>query len=316
MAQSRIVLQEADIKKLVDEKQKVTWEIARLRDDFNRKSQEEKKNFEKQLTAQKLSANAKAKKQVRFFKKLRKKEQKLAGRIQDMESRIQNVQEQLDKTEREKVKLAEKNRELVVDKQQLSEDVKRMERVADAKRKLIKKIRKNLKKAGLRANVDEKGDVVIQFGDEYFDTGQASIKPGMQQILRKFVPSYASSLFSDSGIASQIKSVEIIGYASPTYKGRYVNPVSLKAGNKEAVNYNLDLSYYRARSIFDFIFDTKKMKYPNQEKLLPMVKVTGRSFLAEGADKRVVSSMSHGEYCKKYDCKKSQRVVIRFNMNK
>ena len=316
LAQSRIVLQEADIKKLVDEKQKVTWEIARLRDDFNRKSQEEKKNFEKQLTAQKLSANAKAKKQVRFFKKLRKKEQKLAGRIQDMESRIQNVQEQLDKTEREKVKLAEKNRELVVDKQQLSEDVKRMERVADAKRKLIKKIRKNLKKAGLRANVDEKGDVVIQFGDEYFDTGQASIKPGMQQILRKFVPSYASSLFSDSGIASQIKSVEIIGYASPTYKGRYVNPVSLKAGNKEAVNYNLDLSYYRARSIFDFIFDTKKMKYPNQEKLLPMVKVTGRSFLAEGADKRVVSSMSHGEYCKKYDCKKSQRVVIRFNMNK
>ncbi len=315
-AQSTIAMQESDIQRLSLEKQKVTRKISNLRNDFNKKIQEEKEAFQKQLKVQKISAEAKAEKRARFLDQLKVKEKALAAQIQEMESQVQDVQKKLDKTQEEKVELAEKNRELSEDTKQLSTDLKEMEKVARTKRELIKKLKKNLKKAGLKAVVDKKGDVVIQFGDEYFDTGQANIKPGMQKILKRFIPNYAFSLFSDPEIANQIRSVEIVGYASPTYKGRYVNPVSLKADNREAVNYNLDLSYYRARSIFDFIFDTKKMKYTNQSRLLSMVKVTGRSFLAEGADKRIVNSISHKEYCKKYDCRKSQRVVIRFNMNK
>ena len=315
-AKSQLALQSEDIKRLAQEKQDVTRKIVQVRENFKEKMKKERQAFEKQMVQQKLSSSARAEKQARFLQQMKAKEKVLASQIQNMESRVQNVQKELDKTKKEKTSLAEKNKKLAVDKKQLSKDVEEMKKIANAKRKLIDKIKKNLKKAGLKAAVDEKGDVVIQFGDEYFDTGQANIKPGMQKILKKFIPSYSSSLFSDPDVARQIKSVEIIGYASPTYKGRYVNPVSLKAGNKEAVNYNLDLSYYRARSIFDFIFDTKKMNYPNQNKLLSMVKVTGRSFLSEGADQRSVSSMSHKEYCQKYDCKKSQRVVIRFNMDK
>ena len=94
-----------------------------------------------------------------------------------------------------------------------------------------------------------------------------------------------------------------------------MNPVSLKAEDRQAVNYNLDLSYYRARSIFDHIFDTEKMKYKHQKDLLPRVKVTGRSFLAGQVDRELASQgMTQAEYCKRYDCKKEQRVIIRFDL--
>ena len=62
---------------------------------------------------------------------------------------------------------------------------------------------------------------------------------------------------SDKETADKVKSVELIGFASPTYRGKYVDPDSLRAGDREAANYNLDLSYYRARSIYEYIFDKK-----------------------------------------------------------
>src|SRR5690606_2806687 len=102
---------------------------------------------------------------------------------------------------------------------------------------------------------------------------------------------------------------------SPTYRGKYVDPQSLSQDDRTAVNYNLDLSYQRARSIFNQIFDTKKMQYENQKKLLPLVKVTGRSFLSDGVKgKDLKSGMDHKEYCAKYNCKKEQKVIIKFNL--
>lgn len=323
IAERKIASQEQSIEKLTEEKQQVTQKISSLRENFKNKMKADKAKFEQKLAKQKLSAKARARKQAEFLKKAQAKELALASEIQNMESQVQNVQGQLEQTRKAKAvsdarsqALANKNKSLASDKQRLSSDLKRMKEIANAKKKLINDMKKNLAKAGLKAGVDSKtGDVVIQFGEEYFDTGKANLKPGMEKVLKKLMPAYSKTLFSDKSMVDKIKSVEIIGFASPTYKGKYVNPVSLKADNKEAVNYNLDLSYYRARSIFDYIFDTKKMKYSNQSKLLPMVKVTGRSFLAEGSDKRAVSSMSHKEYCKKFDCKKSQRVVIKFNMD-
>ncbi len=321
-AEKTIANQESNIQQLVQEKQQVTQKISQMRGDFQKQMQQEKKAFESKLAKQKLSAKAKEAKQREFMKQAQAKEAQLASKIQNMESQVQNVQGQLEKTRQEKASLAKqsqdlakKAKDLAGDKKKLSSDLKRMKEIANAKKKLINDMKKNLKKAGLKASVDGKsGDVIIQFGDEYFDTGKAQVKPGMEQVLKKFMPAYSETLFSDPKTADKINSIEIIGFASPTYKGKYVNPVSLEADNKEAVNYNLDLSYYRARSIFDYIFDKKKMKYRYQKKILPMVKVTGRSFLTEDASKRDISSMSHTEYCKKYDCKKSQRVVIKFNM--
>ncbi len=322
-AQKTIANQQSDIEKLSEEKQQVTQKISSLRQNFQSQMQKEKAEFENKLSQERLTAQQKVQKQLEFLNQARDKEQKLASQIQNMESEVQNMQGQLEQTMKEKQalsaqskQLSDKAKNLASDKEKLSSDLEKMREIANAKNKLINDMKKNLEKSGLKAEVDGKtGDVIIQFGEEYFDTGKANLKPGMENILKKLMPAYSNTLFADQKTASKIKSVEIIGYASPTYKGKYVNPVSLEADNKEAVNYNLDLSYYRARSIFDFIFDTQKIQYSNQKKLLPMVKVTGRSFLSEGKDERAVSSMSHAEYCKKFDCKKSQRVVIKFNMD-
>jgi outer membrane protein OmpA-like peptidoglycan-associated protein len=321
-AQQTISQQQQNIERLAQEKQEVSQKISQMRQEFNQRMQSEKAEFEKALNQEKLSAQAKAKKQQEFLKKAKAKEMALAAEIQNMESKVQNVQGELEKTREEKAKadaqsqaLAAKNKDLSGQKEKLSSDLQKMKEIANARKKLVNDMKDNLAKSGLKADVDDKtGDVIIHFGEEYFDTGKANLKPGMEAVLKKLMPAYSKTLFADPKTAEKISSVEIIGYASPTYKGKYVNPVSLEADNKEAVNYNLDLSYYRARSIFDYIFDTSKMKYDNQSKLLPMVKVTGRSFLAEGEEKRDISSMSHKEYCEKFDCKKSQRVVIKFNL--
>jgi hypothetical protein len=137
----------------------------------------------------------------------------------------------------------------------------------------------------------------------------------MKTTLKKFVPNYSKSLFDDPKIAKEIQSLEIIGFSSPTYRGKYVDPQSLKEEDRTAIDYNLDLSYNRAKSIFSYMFDKKSMTYKYQKEMLPLVKVTGRSFLAEEMKGRdIASGIPIKEYCAKYDCDKSQKVIIKFNL--
>jgi len=158
--------------------------------------------------------------------------------------------------------------------------------------------------------------VVLSFGKEYFETGRSDLKNGMKDTLNKFMPTYARSLFQDKKTAEKITGVEIIGFASPTYQGKYIDPASLSPGDKKAVEYNLDLSYYRAKSIFSYTFDKSKMSFPYQKKMLPKVKVTGRSFLAESLKGRdIASGISQKEFCAQFNCKEAQKVIIKFNMN-
>jgi hypothetical protein len=137
----------------------------------------------------------------------------------------------------------------------------------------------------------------------------------MEETLNQFMPIYTKSLFKDERIANKINSVEIVGFASPTYRGKYIDPKSLSVNDRAAVNYNMDLSYNRAKSIFNHIFDKRKMEYKYQKKLLPLVKVSGRSFLSEDIKGRdLASGISQKEFCNQYDCKKAQRVIIKFNL--
>ena len=137
----------------------------------------------------------------------------------------------------------------------------------------------------------------------------------MKDLLRKFVPTYSKALLEDEKVAKEISSVEIVGFSSPTYKGRYIDPQSLSDADKTAVAYNLDLSFNRAKSIFTYMFNKNEMTYQHQKDLLPLVKVTGRSFLAEEVKGRdIASGLDHKDYCAKYNCEKSQKVIIRFNL--
>jgi len=61
--------------------------------------------------------------------------------------------------------------------------------------------------------------------------------------------------------------------------------------------------------------DVEKMQFNYQKKIIPMIKVTGRSYLADGVEGRnLASGLDRREYCKQFDCKKSQKVIIRFNL--
>ncbi|MCM2321723.1 MAG: hypothetical protein NDJ90_00500 [Oligoflexia bacterium] len=183
-------------------------------------------------------------------------------------------------------------------------------------RRLAEGIKRNFAKAGIEADVDIKtGDVTINFANEYFETGRADLKTGMRSTLERMIPIYANSLFQDQKISGRIGSVEIVGFASPTYQNKYIDPDSLSPADRAAVNFNMDLSYQRAKSIFEHVFDTKKMSFQHQKDLLPLVKVSGRSYLAtERLKGRELAQVRDGNYCKVFDCKKGQRVIIKFNL--
>jgi len=189
----------------------------------------------------------------------------------------------------------------------------------NARKQLARKIKENFAKAGIDAKVDPRtGDVELNFGKEYFDTGKFNLKPGMKTILEKSIPVYAKSLFADKKIAKKLSFVEIVGFASPTYRGKYIDPESMEQRDRKGINYNLNLSFYRARSIFDHIFDRSKMKYGNQKNLRALVKVTGRSFLAEkvkkDANRNIASGMSRREFCAIFACLQAQKVIIKFDL--
>jgi hypothetical protein len=134
---------------------------------------------------------------------------------------------------------------------------------------------------------------------------------------KKVFPRFLHQYYTrrDLKIAEKIENVEIIGFASSTYKGRYVAPDSLRPEDQPAVNYNLKLSFNRANAIFKHIFDTEQMRFEHQKELLPKIKVVGQGYLPDGktsADFR--NGMPESEFCKSFNCKSAQKVIIKFKL--
>ncbi len=207
--------------------------------------------------------------------------------------------------------LAEKDRELAGKDRELEEALELAKRRQD----LAKNIQDNFRQHGIVAEVDAKtGDVILDFGDDYFESDSYQLKSGMEHTIRKAIPVYAESLFADESLTSKISSVEIIGFASATYAGKPVDPRNLSRKNRKAVNYNLDLSYKRARSIFRYAFDIDNFRFDYQDKMLPLLNVTGRSFFSEDIDPSITGNLTIDEFCGQYNCNKSQRVIIKFGL--
>ena len=182
---------------------------------------------------------------------------------------------------------------------------------------VAQRIKDDFAKAGISADVDSgTGDVILDFGKDYFDTDSHRLKSGMRKTIREAIPVYAKSLFDSTSESTEISSVEIIGFASPTYGGKPVDPTELSAANQTAVNYNLDLSYERAKSIFEYVFDTRKIKFKYQDSMLPLIKVTGRSFFTEEVNVEDTGNLTREEFCQQYNCYESQRVIIKFGLTK
>jgi len=260
-------------------------QVSKLKGDFAAQQAKDQAEFAASLNREKLSGQARAAKEAAFREAAEGKAKALAGQLSDLDGKFKATSSELAK--------AQEN--------------------LNARKKIAGQIASNFAKNGIKADVDQKtGDVILAFGGEYFDSDSANLKHGMRKILEQAVPVYSASLFDDQKVAEKISNVEIVGFASPTYKGKYVDPRSLNPSDRQAVNYNLDLSYNRAKSIFNHIFDQNKMSFKYQQKLLPLVKVTGKSFLDQ-AD-RGVASESPDSFCRKNDCSKMQRVIIKFNL--
>ncbi len=185
----------------------------------------------------------------------------------------------------------------------------------EARKMVAGEIQKGFAKAGVKADIDlQTGDVVLDFGQAYFDSGSDRLKKEMKGVIEKAMPIYSKSLFGNPKVSDKISSVEIIGFASPTYQGRYIDPNSTKPEDKAALKYNMDLSYRRANSIFAYMLDNPNLSFQHRQELMSLMKVSGRSFL-EVMKVQGRNVATAAEFCKLNDCKKAQRVIIRFSMD-
>ncbi|MGZ3769072.1 MAG: microtubule-binding protein [Bdellovibrio sp.] len=185
----------------------------------------------------------------------------------------------------------------------------------EARKSVASEIQKGFAKAGIKADIDmQTGDVVLDFGQAYFDNDSSRLKNEMKGVIEKVMPIYSKSLFGNPKVSSKVSAVEVIGFASPTYQGRYVDPKSTKPEDRAALKYNMDLSYRRAKAIFNYMLDQDNVQFDHQKDFLSLMKVSGRSFL-EVMDVKNRNVASASKFCKVNDCKKAQRVIIRFNMD-
>lgn len=294
-------------------------EVNKLRGDYESQKAHDRSAFEQQLARERLSGAEKAKREAMFRAEADRKAQELVGKIGALEGQYRSTQGELSKVKgdlgRTQADLGRSQADLgrtQADLGRTQADLARAQENLNARRKVADSIKAKFRGAGVKAEVDGKtGDVLLSFEGEYFDTGASKLKPGMKKVLEKAMPSYAQSLFEDPNIASKLEHVEIVGFASPTYKGKFIDPSKLGTQDRQAVNYNLDLSYGRARSIFDHVFTN--MKFQHKQRLLPLVKVTGRSFLGN-ADARNPADSENSDTCKKLDCAKKQTVIIKFKL--
>jgi myosin heavy subunit len=259
-----------------------------LRGQYEASRAGERAAFEAALKKQKnLTAGEIAKKEAEFKAASEAKERKLASDLAGLQGQLKSTESQL-----------------ATVKSELA-----------ARKNIAKEIKKGFEKIGVKADINgETGDVVIDFGQSYFESNSANLTGDMRSILQKAMPVYSKSLFGNRNVADQISAVEVIGFASPTYKGKFIDPNSTKASDREGLKYNMDLSYKRAKSIFNYILDNNEMNFSYKDALIPNLKVSGRSFLDLMKQDRSVASVQ--DYCNKNDCKKSQRVIIRFSMDK
>ena len=251
------------------------------------------------------------------------------GQVKELEDKFKGLQDAYEANQAEVARLqedlgsaredledtAENLSKAESDLTETSKELQKALELARNRQDVAQRIKDDFAKAGIIADVDKStGDVILDFGNDYFETDSYKLKPGMRATIRRAIPVYAKSLFDRESATADISSIEIIGFASPTYGGKPVNPNSLSLKNRKAVNYNLDLSYARARSIFEFVFDTQKLKFKHQDAMLPLIKVTGRSFFTEQVDPNDTGNLSRREFCKLYNCLESQRVIIKFGL--
>ncbi|MFW7379922.1 MAG: hypothetical protein ACOH5I_14005 [Oligoflexus sp.] len=292
--------------------------------------------YEEELQKQRMSAEEKMQAERQYREKIQAEKAKFDNNMKKLESELGEKLARLSELQERQGRLESQNEELAgqlqnakgatdelqqklaqgrAQQEAMEKALAKAQEKANRRKNISKKLAESFRNSGLDVDINpDTGDLVLNFGDEYFDTGKYFLKSGMREILNTAVPLYAQAIFEDPSISRFISAIEIIGFASPTYRDRVVDPRSLAAKDRAAINYNLDLSYKRARGIFQYIFNTNRIKFKHQEEMLPLVKVTGRSFFTSDINDKNPENLDIGKFCERYDCNRSQRVVIRYNL--
>lgn len=319
-ASTTIAMTEKEKDKLLGDLEKASADfreqIEGLKAGFAKELAGEKNKLKGQLAAAKANAAEKAAAEAAYKRKAEDLGRELNDKVAGLEAKIKQAEDSIEKNKKEQDNYKKYIESLEKEKQDLGRIAQESQEREKARKQIADRMRQGLAKAGISADVDARtGDVTLSFGDDYFETDSAELKPSMVATLRKFIPVYANNLLEDPKLAPMIESVEIVGFASPTYRGKFVDPQSLSEKDRDAVNYNLDLSYRRAKSIFEYIFDVNKMKYSHQSRLLSLVNVSGRSYLADSVKGQAADKgISKEAFCKKHDCRKLQKVTIKFDL--
>ncbi|MGZ3742372.1 MAG: microtubule-binding protein [Pseudobdellovibrionaceae bacterium] len=262
--------------------------IAGLEAGFAAEKAKERALFDAELNKHKaMGAAEKARREGQFKAAMAAKERELGNKLAALGGQLKDTEGQLAKAKAEN----------------------------EARKAVADEVKKGFAKAGIKADIDmETGDVVLDFGQAYFDNDSDHLKNEMKNVLEKAMPIYSRSLFGNPKISNKISAVEIVGFASPTYKGRFIDPKSNSPEDKQAIKYNMDLSYRRANAIFGYVLDDNNLRFQHQKELVSLLKVSGRSFLETlpAANRSVANAK---DFCKQNDCKKAQRVIIRFNVD-
>lgn len=164
-------------------------------------------------------------------------------------------------------------------------------------------------------SLNENGSIIILLDSAFiYRKSRFVLKKSFQKQFREFLPFYAKILFKhDHSDSSIIREINIAGYASPSYKKKYV---SLDSFPHSAYSFNLKVSLDRANEINKFIASNSSGDFPFKSMLRNKLAVTGFSFLKPIQNEAEVDEPKKSGSCGPYDCRKSKRIEIQFNLSK
>tara|TARA_Y100000780_G_scaffold132772_1_gene119470 strand:- start:188429 stop:190888 length:2460 start_codon:yes stop_codon:yes gene_type:complete len=274
-------ISKAELAKLKKEKQRVLKKLEVVKKDLG---------YEKEKLA---------KVEAKFLEKLNQMEEEKKGHHACVEN---------------KIKLVAKNKSL---KESLNNFA---DKVASVKGKLRSTIAKELadafEKANLNVKVDKKtGNVVLLMDKNFrFKKNSFYLNKAARATLKKIIPIYSKALFGNEKVKDKIGSFNVVGHASPSFRGKYVEP---DKQNSEAYSYNMRLSAQRASSIANYIFSKSIGAYPFKGELQAFAKSIGQGYIKPVMTKpkigRGLASVKEGQ-CGPYDCYASQRVELSFTL--
>lgn len=191
-------------------------------------------------------------------------------------------------------------------------------KVANVKGKLRSNIAKDLaqafKAANLNVLVDNKtGNVVLQMDKNFrFKKNSYYLNKKAKETLKKIIPIYSKVLFGNKEIKNKISSFNVVGHASPSFRGKFVSP---EDHNSKAYSYNMRLSAQRASSITNYIFSNSIGEYDHKQKLQLFTKAIGQGYIKPvAAPMKLNRKPASTGACGPYDCYSSQRVEISFTL--